>query len=202
MYELTSTKIVRSPRESFLLGNWLELSALDLPPMDVVIGDKSIDNVDFASWGTLFSEIAGILAEDGRLIAHVGFPDPAYAGHSFESLFASWGDRLAEGTVDTLTAVAGLWEDLLSASASETSRRLSLEPFRSSIGELRALRSKNALAKAFLDSFGDAISGSWTSFDQDDMDAAASPYFERRGSLISSDYFAARCQPILVYRKN
>ena len=203
MYSATSESMGKlNPNETLIATNWLDLGAAMSEPVDVVIGDKAIDNVPFDRWSELFTQLAGVLAPQGLLVAHVGLPDPGLKGTSFAVLVHKWEQLVALGAVPVDDAVTGLWEDLLSASATDSHRDLSLRPFVDDIRQLASARATSSpLEAGFLDMFQDVIVGTWTRFDQQDVETAASVWFDLARTDHSADYLAAPQQPILTFRK-
>jgi hypothetical protein len=204
MFDVTSAVVgddVKS-RERYLAIDWLDMAAHVARETDVLIGDKSLDNVPLDRWADFFRATAGALRPDGMLVLHVGFPDPELAGKPFDMLASPWLRVMTQGSGSLADLAAGLWEDLLCGSARKDTSYLSLEPYRSALarhsGEPSSL---GILAARVLADFATKLDAHWTRFDQSDVvSAAAAAGFSFEGEALSGDYAAAQYQPILSFR--
>ncbi len=199
MYDAASRYVDNAivKREKFLCESWLHLSRA-IETTDVVVGDKSIDNIAYEDWPRVFAEIRSVLSSSGRLILHVGLPDLTLGGRSFEELIQRWTDHYEQDRLPLDSAAAGLWEDLLSASADPTNRRLTLAPFVKSIHEHAHAHGKVALrlVELFESSFDDW----WTRFDLDELVAvAANGGLRTENVRYCDDYLGAYMQPIISF---
>ena len=186
--------------ETFVERNWLDLAAWTQLAFSAVVGDKALDNVPFDHWRTFFEAIHLQLSDGGVLVLHVGLPDPQLQGRSFTEVYSVWRRRLATGETSVDQAACGLWEDLLSASASADpdNRRLSLSTFAVDLHDAGTGPQGDAIVSRLLELFPGSLAAEWTRFGLQDVATAASPWFELGDTLTSADYVAAHLQPLIA----
>ena len=204
MYLATSATLDESvtSQEDYFAVDWLNMESRIARQVDAFIGDKSLDNVDIDDWDNFFRSVAQCLRPGGLLVLHVGFPDPSLAGKSFESLIEPWIGKMAHDEVDLEHAAAGLWEDLLSGSAENSTTHLSLESYRDDLEKHRqSITPVGLLSARVLTDFASQLDARWTRFDQTDVTASAgTSAFGLVQTRYSRDYSAAPNQPVMVFR--
>jgi hypothetical protein len=204
MYHATSAAVPPHviDRELYLASDWLLMNMHLMQQIDVFVGDKSLDNVAKPDWAALFRSIRTCMKETGLLVLHIGLPDPDMAGQTFEQLADKWIGEPFE-TEEVLTiAAAGLWEDMLSGSATPRNDYLSIEPYRPNLEESsRSDGPLGRLSRRVLDEFAGEMNAQWTNFTESDVKSTAAEIgLMHMETLHSGDYYAARCQPILAFR--
>jgi len=207
MYVATSVILDQETKdaEEYYPIDWLGMASELKYEVDAFVGDKSLDNVAFEDWSKFFQSAFRCARPEGLLVLHVGFPDPELAGKPFETLAQPWIDHLSlnDTDVETGNAAAGLWEDLLSGSVSDSTNHLSLEPYRSALEEHNLSNTPiGLLSTRILKDFASQLDAQWTRFDQSDVIQSAREYgFEFLSQKYSHDYHAARNQPVMVFRQ-
>ncbi|HEX5923668.1 MAG TPA: class I SAM-dependent methyltransferase [Baekduia sp.] len=202
-----TTALVEEPHpgERFVQRAWQELASALPEPVDVVLGDKTLDNVEFARWPETFAAVHEALRPGGHLIVHVGLvvrdPVPLDVG----AVVGRWAARVRAGEVVTDTAAAGAWEDLLTGSIRGEDVA---DPYKLTIAgfgdELRAIAERadpgSAEARVLArlrELFGSSLQDSWTAFTLEELLRAAGERFLPRAAYWSTDYDVAPLQPIV-----
>ena len=104
-------------REWRVTADWRDLAEVVDGPVDAIMGDKSFDNLAFGDWRAVLDGCATVLQGSGLLVLHVGLVDPTYVSFDAEHCLDGWTTKVECGTRTLGEAAAGLWEDLLTASA-------------------------------------------------------------------------------------
>jgi predicted O-methyltransferase YrrM len=181
--------------------DWLKLSSRFAHQFGAIVGDKSLDNLPFETWELFFSECSGSLDATGVLILHVGLVDEAYRNFDPTECLASWVQKIEGGRVELDSAASGFWEDLLTASAfaGGDARILSVGKYASVLEQLQDQASEGCarVLQRFAELFSTSLHDAWTAFNLDDVVEQAAPWFEIGDVRWSSDYEAARLQPIV-----
>ena len=116
MYLQTSKTLKKNPREQFVLGNWLDFN-IGSRVYDVVMGDKAIDNIMPEDWQRFFGQVHSHLRTGGSFIVHLALADERFRGIGFSGALAKWSAMYADTKQPMGQIVAGLWEEILTASA-------------------------------------------------------------------------------------
>jgi ubiquinone/menaquinone biosynthesis C-methylase UbiE len=191
-------------REQYVVSDWRDLPDAIEQPVDAVMGDKSFDNLAFSDWRAVLEGCATVLRDDGILTLHVGLVDPRYIGLDVDRCLAEWAKRVGSGARTLGEAAAGLWEDLLTASAyvgDPSAHELSVAKFAPRLRELTE-RYTPGTAQAqvlaeFTRTFGSSNEARWTAFTLADLYEQAEPWFAPSRVSTSRDYDAASQQPIV-----
>ncbi len=196
-------------REWRVTADWRDLAEVVDGPVNAIMGDKSFDNLAFRDWRAVLDGCATVLQSSGLLVLHVGLVDPTYVGFDAERCLDGWATKVECGTRTLGEAAAGLWEDLLTASAyvgDPAQHELSVNKFGPELDAL-ARRYESwtlhaALLAEFERLFGSSNSARWTAFDLDDLYEQAKPWFSPGRVTISRDYEAAPQQPVVELVRN
>ena len=188
--------------ESFVHSNWLEMSQhLASGTADIIVGDKSIDNVPKNLWDSFFSECNLMLVKNGKLILHVGFPDKRIQLMPPEQLVREHFATVERGRSEA-DAHSVLWEDLLSHSAKFNDDFLSLENYRHMESSLNLHSQESEFFAAMARKHVSSWSDRWANFDEDFFVASAeSNHFLVESRMLARDYPGSVNQPIFLLRK-
>ncbi|WSQ12384.1 hypothetical protein OG604_34055 [Streptomyces sp. NBC_01231] len=199
MYRVTSRLLPADliETESYHEVNWLDWQKWPDASFTAVVGDKSLDNIPFDAWCDFFDAIRRKVTVGGGLVLHVGLPDPTLRGLPFAQLRDRWLERLSDGSADVDEAACGLWEDLLSASARDDTRVLSLAPFARHLEEASQPSHGDPVSTKLMQIFANSLTAEWTNFSVADIAHAASPWFTVTSTVHSADYAAAANQPLI-----
>jgi hypothetical protein len=203
----TATLDQRHPHEQFIESSWFDLADALPESVDVVLGDKPLDNVEFSRWPAIFEAIHGALKPAGHLVVHVGLVIRDPAPIDAAALARRWADELRSGAVSTSDAASGLWEDLLTGSVCggrlPDPHRLTIAVFRDELEACRthapADSAEATLLDRFQELFGASLEDSWTAFTFDDLLRVAGVRFVPREARWSGDYAIAHLQPIVDF---
>jgi hypothetical protein len=196
---------INNPNEYFLCEDWQKFD-LGGEYADVILGDKSIDNVPYPLWKGLFGHLQTILRPGGGLILHLGLNTEQFEGISFESALKKWGTKLETGKISIETAASGLWEDCLSGSAfiaGTDPHVCSVSKYDYEINEFKAKLSSItdttmvSLFQEFIHLFGPSNNDEWTAYIMDDVRESSATFFDVKDVYFSKDYEAAPSSPII-----
>lgn len=207
MYDRMSSAIaVANSRERFHQGDWCTF-ALARGECDAILGDKCIDNVMPDKWDDLFANIHRQLRPGGAFIVHLALVDDRFRDTNLDQALSKWSRRLEQGHDSLRNAAAGLWEDLLTASAYKegyhntvTTSRFADEMERLAAHEDDLDSDARRLLDEFVRVFWSSRDDVWSSYDYADIIARMSPYFFHEQTLYSSDYDVASVQPLVLMR--
>jgi hypothetical protein len=206
MYRRTSELItLKNPRESVVFGNWLDFN-LGALGFSVALGDKIIDNIAPKDWRPLFENIHRHLEDEGCLIVHMAIADSSFKTVTVDSALEKWSKTFEAGQIDLNTTVAGFWEDLLTASAFADGNyynTVTIDRFRSDLERVYGTLDdqpfsspRRQILKVFKDMFASSWHSEWSSYQLEDIRNETIDLFELDSLVYSTDYEAAKCQPI------
>ena len=200
---------ISNPNERFICEDW-QIFDLDGEYADVIVGDKSIDNVPYSLWGGLFNHLNSILRPGGALVLHLGLTTDQFSGISFESSLNKWAAEVDSGKVDLETAASGVWEDCLTGSAfiNGTDPHIcSLSKYANEMNKFKAklpMISNITIISLFNELnhlFGPSLSDEWTAYTMDEVREMTLPFFKEVDVYYSEDYEAAPSSPIIELTK-
>lgn len=210
MYEATSAILgTMNPNESFVCSDWTQME-LGSESFSAVIGDKAIDNVHPSRWRAFFSAVHRVLKKRGIFVVHMAFSDLSFRGITVEQSLRKWASLVRETGLEQRDAIAGLWEDLLTASAfygGEYFNTVRVDRFEKEImfvrDQLRGISDsvENHILEGFIHTFGTSVSSEWSSYTLEDIVTITSDLFSVDEIEFSTDYMAARFQPIVRLTK-
>jgi hypothetical protein len=184
-------------KEIFVNENWLQMSkVIEASSIDLIFGDKAIDNLPKTTWTSFFKECKKVLHKEGALVLHVGFPDLALQTLSPEAIVRQHFRAISKKN-SLERAASSLWEDLLSHSGRFNDDNLTLEPY-------RLIEASNLLNKAELEFFNYMVGkhvasweSKWSNFDEAYLiKAALNTGFIVDRKVVSGDYHGSSNQPI------
>jgi len=173
--------------------------------VDLVFGDKVIDNVEPEFRGDFFDELARVLIPGGLFLAHVGLTPGGSLDESIIGIFLRW-TRLVETRVATVEdASAGVWEDLLTGSAGKGPELvLSISFWGKPLTAILASPPSGMcrlIVQQFIREFGDTVDDVWADCRLDEIISAANRQFSLADQRFSSDYQNAQSQPVLLFKR-
>lgn len=209
---ISNTEIgqITNPNEHFLCEDWQKFD-LAGDYADVIIGDKSIDNVPYPLWERLFEHLNSILRPGGSIVLHLGLTTDQFAGISFEGSLYKWAFEVDSGKVDLETAASGVWEDCLTGSAyivGSDPHICSLSKYASQMNELKAklptITNKTVISlfQKLEYFFGSSFTDEWTAYTLVEVQEALSPLFKLKEIYYSQDYEASPSSPIIELIKS
>ena len=187
------------PNEVVHHAGWMQTGLVD-SMAGTVIGDKALDNIRAEQWPNLFRELGRICSYRGLLVQHIGLDPPRRGVPDALEIRTYWSRRLESNEVNLDDAAAGLWEDLLTHSASFSSgAELSIASWGDRLADagVRA-DSEDSLIRRFYDQFGSSLDDSWTSIDWPLVASCSGGMFALTDVVYSSDYRASPDQPIIA----
>jgi Methyltransferase domain len=190
--------------EGFLCGDWTEPPVKD-ESVSAALGDKALDNIDPSKWSIFFDEMARILVSAGKLIVHVGLTDESANISSVDDALHNWEVRVQLGQCSVEQASAGLWEDLLSASAGRGQvGTLSIKYWEPDISKLLhspMSPSATRIVERFYEEFATTFSDVWSDCRLEKILEASNRHFELGASYYSRDYIKSDLQPVLCLNR-
>lgn len=200
-----TTKVLdkQNPNEKFFLGNWLDFNIRE-HAFDVILGDKAIDNIMPDDWDQFFMQLQYHLSPGGSFIIHLALADDDFRKITFESALEKWAN-IYDNSQESLGQIAsGFWEDLLTASAYKdgyhntvTISRFApeVDAFLKSIDQSDKLRQE--IFYEFKRIFWDSKDDLWSSYQYQEIIDFMGKRFSHKQTLFSTDYDAAKVQPIV-----
>lgn len=195
---------LRNPRERFVLADWLSMD-LGRSTALAVLGDKVIDNVMPDHWPAFIERVHYHLLPGGCFVVHLALADEKFKGITFHDSLMKWGSLLAQHHIPLQEAAAGLWEDILTASAfagGSYYNTVSIGRFANDVQSvIESLESLPAMSRVvfeeFLRVFWPSHADEWSSYQYQEIIDLMGSHFTHGLTLFSSDYDVASVQPIV-----
>jgi len=204
--EMSALSKSKNPRERFVQGDWTTFFLGER--VDIILGDKVIDNIPFDLWPVFFNNMHRHLNPGGVLALHVATVGEEYAKVAFHDLLKKWAEKYESRSETLKCACSGLWDELITASWKRrqgSDRALSLLAFSDQVAGV--MRNRIVVSKherevfdGFLPIYEATKGCVWTAYSPADIGAACYGLFETIEQFVSHDYDASKKQPIVVLR--
>lgn len=205
MYEQTTraTKF-RNPNERFVLADWCDFD-IGKSLYSAILGDKVIDNIMPPQWPDLFERVHYHLRPGGSFIVHLALADERFRTVTFTKALEKWAALRLQAKLPIEHVVAGLWEDVLTASAFKDGNYYNTVKTGRFADEVEAISRKHEslelnqkeIFNEFLRVFWPSRDDEWSSYQYEEILEAMSQYFVHDKTVYSTDYDVAVVQPII-----
>lgn len=205
MYRRTSELVSPTWGEDFVNVDWCDGEWEVIPPVDVVLGDRALDNVPLAQRRAFFAAIRRQCRSEGLFVCHTGLDACQLADASSDALVEQWTAEWYSGT-SLQDCVDGLWDDLLASRGKRTQQGaiLSVEALWPHLTQIanhsRVSSGRATLVRELQRQYRESKTAEWYATTLEQSVKSAHPHFVLERLALSHDYQAADHHPFLMLR--
>lgn len=205
-FDASTTIAPKYAKEHFIQIDWLDCSNV-LFDVDMVIGDQVIDNIPNDRLFDFFRQVYFSLSSGGSFVSRFALAINELEAETVASLASKWlGELEMEGEQN---AFDGLWDDLLTISASRSYEKKGLsigllsEELNKTIEGFRTIGSTQHVKflEKFIEMYQVTFEYEWSNNDWEDILMYSAAWFKIGCLHNSDDYSAAFHQPIVRFDK-